>query len=480
MRRLAGFLVTGLVIASAAGPPAFAQSFNSGSTGADGAFSPAANTTLTVPPDGVFNFTTINIPAGVVVTFTRNVANTPVTLLASGNVTIAGTINIAGATGGSPAFSTTVGGNGGRGGPGGFDGGAGATGFISVTGGSGLGPGGGAGSTAVAANHVVPGAGGAGHLTAGATGLQGGGQGTVGAGGGLYGTASLLPVVGGSGGGGGGAVAGRTGGGGGGGGGALVIASSGTITMSGSGSILAQGGNALSTLNQGGIGNAGGGSGGSVRLVATSITGTGTINVAGGGGGGGIAGGGAGSAGRVRVEAFSNTISVTVGALPPGAVTAAAPSPVTLANNPTLRISSVGGVAAPAAPSGSFTIADVVLPAGTTNPVTVNLQAANIPLGTTVTVSVKGQYGAGSATTSGPLTGTLTASTASASVTVPTDEPSVISASASFLLTALGPSGPVYAEGEEVERVRVTVTAGGDSRVAYITKSGREIALGAR
>ena len=73
---------------------ALAQSFSSGSTGADGAFSPTVDTTLTLPPNGVFNFTTVMIPAGVTVRFTRNVPNTPVTLLASGNVGIAGTIDL--------------------------------------------------------------------------------------------------------------------------------------------------------------------------------------------------------------------------------------------------------------------------------------------------------------------------------------------------------------------------------------------------
>lgn len=60
MRRIAGLVVSALVVASAAGPPAVAQTFNSGSTGADGAFSPTANTTLSLPPSGVFNFTTKN------------------------------------------------------------------------------------------------------------------------------------------------------------------------------------------------------------------------------------------------------------------------------------------------------------------------------------------------------------------------------------------------------------------------------------
>jgi hypothetical protein len=465
--------VGALFAALAAAPPALAQTFNSGSTGADGAFSPTANTTLTLPPSGVFNFTTINIPSGVTVRFARNVTNTPVTVLASGNVTIAGTIDISGGPGGAAsATNTTVGSNGGLGGPGGFDGGSGATGFISVTGGSGLGPGGGSGSSVVAGASAH--AGGAGALTPGGNGTAN--AGTAGTGGPAYGTASLLPLVGGSGGGGGGGVVGRTGGGGGGGGGALVIASSGTITLASTGVILAQGGSGATFQGiNAGNGSGGGGSGGAVRLVATSITGSGTINIGGGAGG---AGGGAGSAGRLRVEAFSNTLSVNVGAQPAGAVTSGAPSSVTLANAPTLRIASVAGVAAPASPTGSFTVADVTLPPGTTNPVAINLEASNIPLGTPVTVSAKGQYGAASSVTSSALAGTASASTASASVTIPTNEPSVISASASFTLTAASGGGPVFVQGEEVDRVRVSATLNGPSQVVYVTRSGREIALG--
>src|SRR2546428_12637891 len=68
--------------------PVPAQPFSSGSTGADGALAPTGNTTVPLPPDGVLNFTTVNIPAGVTVTFAKNAANTPVTMLATGDVTI--------------------------------------------------------------------------------------------------------------------------------------------------------------------------------------------------------------------------------------------------------------------------------------------------------------------------------------------------------------------------------------------------------
>jgi hypothetical protein len=136
-----------LTAITVAGGHALAQTFNSRSTGADGAFNPTTNTTLALPYNGAFNFTTINIPAGVTVTVTRNATNTPVTLLASGNVTIAGTIDVSGSPGGNAAAGTGLGNNGGAGGPGGFDGGAGGNGVISNAGGSGLGPGGGGGAT---------------------------------------------------------------------------------------------------------------------------------------------------------------------------------------------------------------------------------------------------------------------------------------------------------------------------------------------
>lgn len=125
-------------------PVSAQNSFSSGSTGADGAFAPATTQSIVVPDSGVFNFTTVNIPANVTITFTRNAANKPVTILASGDVTIAGTINVDGKTGNSN-------GNGGLGGPGGFNGGAGGYGFDqSFSGVSGDGPGGGGGGLEVA------------------------------------------------------------------------------------------------------------------------------------------------------------------------------------------------------------------------------------------------------------------------------------------------------------------------------------------
>ena len=88
-----------IAIAAALGAccaPFAAFAFNSGSTGADGPFAPTVNTTVPLPPSGIFNFTSVTIPVGVTVKFQRNVTNTPVVILASGDVTIAGTLDISG------------------------------------------------------------------------------------------------------------------------------------------------------------------------------------------------------------------------------------------------------------------------------------------------------------------------------------------------------------------------------------------------
>lgn len=105
----------------------FAQTFTSGSTGGDGAFAPSSDINLVLPPDGVFHYTTVNIPAGVTVTYSHNSANTPVTILATGDVNIEGTIDLNGKKG-LGIVAGVLSNQGGLGGPGGFPGGSGGTG----------------------------------------------------------------------------------------------------------------------------------------------------------------------------------------------------------------------------------------------------------------------------------------------------------------------------------------------------------------
>ncbi|MDI6800830.1 MAG: hypothetical protein QMD01_02040 [Thermodesulfovibrionales bacterium] len=243
--------------------------FVSGSTGADGAFNPTANTEVTLPADGVLNYTTVNIPSGVTVTFKKNAANTPVYILATGDVSIAGIVSVDGG-----AASGTVPGSGG---PGGYNGGNGAASQIPA--GNGLGPGGGKGGT----TGCLYGGGGG-------YGANGSNYNGCGNGGGLaYGNALISPLIGGSGGGGSAASSAY---GGGGGGGALLIASSGSIILTGT--LRANGGECYNP--------SGGGSGGAIKLIANTISGNGTISAK----GAYTTTASPGGAGRIRLEAYSN------------------------------------------------------------------------------------------------------------------------------------------------------------------------------
>ena len=426
-----------------------ALGFDSGSTGADGPFNPTTNTVVTLPADGKLNYTTVSIPAGVTVTFQRNAANTPVYILATGNVTIGGTISLNGTSSGNITP--------GQGGSGGFDGGLGAN--SQVVAGKGMGPGGGNPGN----GGTVSAGGGGGFATAGGNGPGGGSCGYGGTGGGTYGNSNILPLIGGSGGGGGSGSGSGTGGGGGGGGGAILIASSGTITVTGS--ITANGGNG--SAPGGSYAGAGGaGSGGAIKLMANTITGEGTISANGAGGNCNNSIGANGGTGRIRFEA--NSVTRTANTSP--SYTFNNPGPVFLASMPTLTIVSVGGMNAPVSPSGKYGTLDISLPSTTTNPVTVNISATNIPVGTTITVSSIPQIGPPTSS-SGTLSGADASSTAtSVSMTLSTSYQSIITAQATFTVQTA-----MFYDGEKIEKVRVASAVGRDSETVYITKSGKEI-----
>ena len=459
--------LSGLSSAASAAP------FSSGSTGADGAFAPTQNTALALPPNGIFNFTTIAIPAGVTVSFQNNGTNTPVTILATGDVDIQGTIDIRG--GNAEAMKPTVGSfiqQGGLGGPGGYSGGRGGD-PGKQPGAAGQGPGGGDGGGGVcSAGSTLPiggaGAGFAGTGTAGYCKKNGYSVGQKGNGGAPYGTSVMLPLVGGSGGGGGtGAVnaTGISGAGGGGGGGALLIASSGTVRLSGS--ILAQGGagggfgSNCSGWQSGQSGGAGGGgSGGIVRILSQAYQGTGTINVTGGAGGcvsiNDWWAGGSGSQGYVSVET---------------------PRAGTLSLNglPSLAITQIGGQAVPPNPTGS---GDVSLPLTQANPVQVDIAARYIPPGTALKVVLTPSYsGDVVSVNASPLTGTLENSTASASINIPYGA-STLLVQASYTLTlAMGEALSVYAQGERVESILMSAVPGGETEFKLVTVSGKQFAV---
>lgn len=231
--------------------PLVRAQFDAGSNGSYGPLNITENTTLDLPPDGVFHCTTINVAIGRTLRFNQNPLNTPVVLLAQGDVTIAGTINVSGenSSGAIP----------GRGGPGGFDGGFGGFGPSGPDnrGGDGQGPGRGVNAEGQrAAAH--------------ATGASANDR--------TYGNVLIVPLIGGSGGAG---ANGNPGPAGGGGGGAILIASNTRIVVNGQ--INANGGSSPLA----------GGSGGAIRLVAPTGGGNGSLNAQGAGGGGN---------GRVRID----------------------------------------------------------------------------------------------------------------------------------------------------------------------------------
>lgn len=457
-----------------------ASAFNSGSTGADGALTPNVSTTISLPASGVLNYTEINIPSGVTVRFQRNALNTPVTLLVSGNATIAGTLDLSGerAADSNGAGSGNVADDGlpGAGGPGGFGGGRGGLADPSTAAGSprigqaGIGPGGGRPTTTSLNNNTS---------CYGSSGSFGTAGGSVGAGCGslaaaTYGNPDLLPMVGGSGGSGGNGLASTGGSGGGGGGGALLLAVSGTLNVTGS--ILANGGHggdighAHNMAGGGTVG--GGGSGGAIRLVATTLSGNGPISAAGArtGNTSNVLNRDFGGVGRIRLEAdnFLRTATTT----PP--YTTSVPGPLVVAGVPTIRIASVAGVNAPAEPTGN---ADIVLPASTPNPVAVVIESTNVPLGNTISLITTPPRGTPVTTISSALVGTVDLASASANINLD-DGSSVLLATLSYSV-----SGPQqlalarYTEGEPVVAVELVAALNGQPSTVLITQSGRRVAM---
>ena len=464
--------------------PTFAfAAVNSGSTEALGAFNPSVNTEIVLPPSGILNYTTFNVPTGVTVTFKKNATNTPVVILASGNVSIIGNIFLMGTDG--KATGTEGGGilgdDGipGVGGPGGYDGGRGGTGTLTTAasgpGGAGQGPGGGGGGKYTTSYGLYSGGGGGGFAAAGAdsNSVNYCGAPCAGASGGVaYGSSQLLPLIGGSGGGGGTGNL-YNGAGGAGGGGAILIASNGTVSITGV--IYAYGGVGGAVAGIGGGGSGGGGAGGAIRIVATTISGNGALNTVGQAAGTnsthGYYVGGAGGVGRIRLEADAYTR--TAASSP--AHTQGLPGPIFVAGLPTLSITSVGGAVVPNQPTGN---ADVTLLSTTTNPVVVEFTTTGVPAGNTVKLTLKPANGVAVTAISPALVGDTISATASVSIALP-DGPSTLQATVTYnIVLAMGEALSVYAQGEVVEKITLASTLGAkESTVTLITVSGKEFVI---
>ncbi len=331
---------------------------------------------MTGRANGIWNFTSINIPGGVTVAFRKNAQNTPVRWLATEDVVINGAVDVSGEFGsnslppGVPA----------KGGPGGFDGGRGGISFnasASYVGQPGQGPGGGEPGTA---QQTSP------------QNLRDGKQGEYA---GVYGNAFLQPLVGGSGGGGGSSSDVWNGGNGGGGGGAIMIASSQDIILNGV--IRANGGHIeWSNASYGGRG-----SGGAILLRADRVTGPGSLEAFGGQNNN--------PNGRIRVEAYVRSLT---GGQNPVAVVGLPAASGELNQVGTLTIVSVDGVNVVQPPTGSPITPDVVF--SDAGPVNVVVNGVGIPDSTPVNLRVTT---ANSVINAGPAN--LQNGTATITVTVP-------------------------------------------------------------
>ena len=380
------------------------QTFSSGSTGVDGALTLTTPGTVVFDPgalgidvdgDNVFNFTTITIGPGVIVELKNNpLRGRSVVWLATGAVDISGTIRLNGQDGhpatavpGAQRYTSEPG-------PGGYSGGMGGL-LDSTAPQPGNGPGGG-----------PPFFGGFAGVVLGRGAVHAISVGTLVA----YDNFTLVPLRGGSGGSGaqGRVDTGRNGTGGGAGGGAIRIASSTSISVSGG--IEANGGLGGARVDSF---DGGGGSGGAIHLVAPTITGGGALSARGGVRPYPADFRSAGGVGRIRVDAF---VQQFAGTSNPGA-SLGTPWAVPLPTVPILRVTSVGGVAVPPNPTGSFAIPDVVI--NETVAVLFNIEARNVPMSAVVRLFLISEADPDKILDATALAGTVTLSTATVSTVIP-------------------------------------------------------------
>ena len=181
------------------------------------------------------------------------------------------------------------------------------------------------------------------------------------------------------------------------------------MSISGAGSIKANGG----AFSGSGQYYGGPGAGGGIRLVSPAVSLTGSLNAS-AGASNPCGGSTAAAAGVVRIEAFSiGSINAS------GNYYTATPYGLYLssAGVPFVNVTTVGGVPVAPSPSGTFTVPDVTV--NSNLPLSVAIQASNVPVGTVVTLTIFSENGPDQILQSTPLAGTLASSAATASVTLP-------------------------------------------------------------
>lgn len=446
---------------------------NSGSNGSDGVLNPTSNLVIDLAdhPDGIYQYTSVNIPSGVTVTFIRNAANTPVVWLVQSDVVIDGTVELSGIN--------SNGAESGIPGPGGFAGGNGGGGGADA--GDGLGPGGGMGGTP--SNNL----GGNGSFSTIGDWLTGTysvclSQPKQAIPGEKYGNQFLVPLIGGSGG--GGCYSPSTGGGGG--GGALLIAANNTVSINGQ--VRALGGGQFTTKAKR---YGGGGTGGAVRIVAHSISGVGTINCDGGKSawncGTSYDWPSKASSGFIRLDSLLNTFSGSViGHVSRGY------QPIILPpteQEVVISITSIGGVSLSSSPNGNPQKPDLIIPGTIQNPVVVTLTCSNLPINSDITVECKPANGSATRVVGSNSQGTSQLSYATVQISIPRGAGTIQAKAVSGIVNQFASNSQNLdnlsiaqtgwlATGERFKAVEVTSTLGGGQSLVYISDSGQRYSLG--
>jgi len=200
---------------------------------------------------------------------------------------------------------------------------------------------------------------------------------------------------------------------GGGGGGAILIAASGSITLTGQ--ISADGG--PGSMFGGGMGGGGSGSGGAIRLVATTLSGSGAVSAVGGQSGYSNYSWSKAGNGRIRFDALVNTLSGQVaGGLSRGFQPIIIPA---AGQGVQLSIASVAGASVSATPNGQLLSPDAIIPGQQANPIPVVVICSNLPLNTPITVTVTPANGSSVSAVGYNTTGTTASSTATIAVNMP-------------------------------------------------------------
>jgi len=203
----------------------------------------------------------------------------------------------------------------------------------------------------------------------------------------------------------------------------LLIVANGTLTVDGQ--IWAYGGSGGSSGDSSCASNAGAGSGGAIRLVANTITGSGNL----------FAGSGDSSAKHAGVIPLETLATNTLSATSTDPVPSRVPStgPLTNPLTATVEITQVGGQTVPTPPQGVFRGTDVILQ--TPGLVSVRLATSGVPSGTAVNVVAKPRVGVAPILQSATLAPANCTTAGDCDVTVTINLPSgahVIEAQATF------------------------------------------------